>query len=191
MYEGTDINGKKHLIFGSLVRLHKRHSVSTGHVTDNKIHNRYAMQHVSDHQLEHLETYLREYFLDDIPKGYITCLHQHSDNAGHFKNTGAIAYFTTLINDRGVPSETAFVVLFGAHGHGKGPFYGIGGRWENKLEQAMFTAEMKRLEFTDTSYSHGVVDVFKARVCDFSKSTKKMHILLQKRTFVITSSSSI
>ena len=91
---------------------------------------------------------MKENFPNDVPKGHIVRLHQHSDNAStHFKNTGAIHYFTTLINERGGPTETAFVYSFGAPGHGKGPYDGIGGRWKNKIDQAMSMAEQKSLEF--------------------------------------------
>ena len=117
----------------SLLRLQKRHSVASGHVTDDKIHDSYVMQHFTNHELNYLESYMKEHYPDDIPKGSITRLHQHSDNASHFKSTGASAYFTTRINERGGPSETAFIYSFGALGHGKGPFDGIGGRWKNKI----------------------------------------------------------
>ena len=85
------------------------------------------MQHFTEHELNSLESYMKENFPNDTPKGYITRLHQHYGNTIHFKSTGAINYFTTFINDRGGPSETAFVYSFGAPGHGKGPYDGIGG----------------------------------------------------------------
>ena len=144
-----------------------------GHVTDDKIHDRHAMQHFTEHELKYLESYMKDNFPDDIPNGYIARLHQHSDNASHFKSTGDINYFTTLINDRGGPSKTVFVYSFVAPGHGKGPYDGIGGRWKNKVEQAMSTAEAKRLEFTDNGYIHNVGDVYQALDYYFVKSTKK------------------
>jgi len=42
-YEVTDAQGKIHQIPRSLLRHRKRHSVATGHVTDDKIHDRHAM----------------------------------------------------------------------------------------------------------------------------------------------------
>ena len=165
--------GKKHTILRSLLRLQKRHSVAFGHVTDDKIHDRYAMQHFTNHELKYLISYMKQHCPDDIPRGSITRLHQLSDNTSHFKSTRASAYFTTLINDRGGPSETAFINSFEAPGHGKEPFDGTGGRWKNKIEQAMTTAMTKRLEFTDTGYMHDVEDVYKALVYYFSKTTKK------------------
>ena len=72
---------------------------------------------------------MKKEFPTDIPTGEIVRLHQHSDNAGsHFKNTGAISYYTTIISNRGGPTLTAFVYSFGAPVHGKGPYYGIGGQ---------------------------------------------------------------
>jgi len=174
IYEVTDAEGKIHHVPRSLLRHRKRHSVATGHVTDDKIHDRHAMQHFTTHELKYLEEYMKENFPEDIPEGHIVRLQQHSDNVStHFKNTGAINYFTTLIDDRGGPSKTAFVYSFGAPGHGKGPFDGIGGRWKNKIDQAMSTAESKKLEFTDTGYIENVQDVFKALEYYFGRSTKK------------------
>ncbi len=55
-------------------------------------------------------------------------MHQHSDNASqHFKSTGAMEYFTSLIVDWGGASECSFVYSFRAQGHGKGVFDGVGG----------------------------------------------------------------
>ena len=108
--------------------------MATGHITDDKIHNRYAMQKFTDDEMKFLEEYMNKNFPDNIPKKKISHLHQHSDNAVHFKSTGAIHYFTTLIDDRGGPAETAFIYSFGAPGHGKGPYDGIGGRWMNKVD---------------------------------------------------------
>jgi hypothetical protein len=91
MYEVTDGQGQTHHIKRSRLRYRKRHSVACGHVTDDKVHDRHAMQHFTTHELKYLESYLKENFPEDIPKGHITRLHQHSNNATtHFKNTGAI-----------------------------------------------------------------------------------------------------
>ena len=90
------------------------------------------MQHFTTHELDYLEAYMKIHFPQDIPEGKIVRLHQHSDNASHFKSTGAINYFTTLIGVRGGPSKTAFVYSFGAPGHGKGPFDSISGRWKKQ-----------------------------------------------------------
>jgi hypothetical protein len=181
IYKVTDAQGETHEICRLLLRHRKRHSIATGHVTDDKIHDRHAMQHFTTHELDYLEAYMKVNFPQDIPEGNIVCLHQHSDNVStHFKNTGAINYFTTLIGVRGGPSKTAFVYSFGAPGHGKGPFDGIGGRWKNKINQAMSTAERKKLEFTDTGYSEKVKDVFKALDSYFGQSMEKDSQLAEK-----------
>ena len=174
MYEVTDADGKKHIIERHRMRNRKRHSVATGHVTDEKVHDRRAMQHFTDHELKWLESYMKEIYPEDIPKGHITRLHQHSNNTStHFKNTGAINYYTTLIDKRGGPIETAFVYSFGAPGHGKGPYDGIGGRWKNKIDQAMSSTVTKRLEFTESGYIHSVKDVVSAFNYYFAESNKK------------------
>ena len=84
-----------------------------------------------------------------------------------------INYYTTLINERGGPSKTSFVYSFRALGHGKGPYDGIGGRWKNKIDQAMSTAVKRKLEFTETGYIESVKDVVKALNYYFATSTKK------------------
>merc|ERR1712086_986341 len=131
------------------------------------------MQHFTRHKLDYLEAYMKIHFPQDISEGKNVCLYQHSDNASHSKSTGVINYFTTLIGVRSGPSKTAFVYSFGAPGHGKGPFDGIGGRWKNKIDQAMSTAERKKLEFTDTGFIENVKDVFEALDYYFGQSTKK------------------
>ena len=174
IYEVTDAAGKKHTIERHRMRYRQRHCVASGHVTDDKVHDRHAMQHFTDNELKLLESYMKENFPEDIPKGHMTRLHQHSDNAStHFKNTGAINYYTTLIDERGGPNETAFVYSFGAPGHGKGPYDGIGGRWKNKIDQAMSSALTKRLEFTESGYIQSVKDVFSALNYYFSEAGKK------------------
>ena len=64
-----------------------RHRVATEHETDNKVHDRHAMQHFTDHKLKYLETYTRENFPEDMPKGHIVCLHHHSKMPAHTSRT--------------------------------------------------------------------------------------------------------
>ena len=117
---------------------------------------------------------MKENFPSNIPLGHITRLHQHSDNAGqHFKNTGAINYYTMLIDSRGGPSETVFLYSFGAPGHGKGPYDGIGGRRKNKIDQCMSTAESGLLEFTASGLIQNVEDAHSALDYYFGRSTGK------------------
>ena len=168
------------------MRHRKRHSVATGHITDDKIHDRHAMQKFTDREMKDLETYMNENFPEDIPLGKIARLHKHSDNATHFKSTGAINYFTTLINDRGGPTKTAFVYSFGAPGHGKGPYDGIGGRWKNKIDMALSSALKSKLSFTASGYIHTIEDVHSALVYYFTESSEKDKQLTGKTQSIIT-----
>ena len=90
IYVVKDAKGKEYIIPRSLLRHQKRHSVATGHITDDKIHDRHAMQKFMDQELKYLEKYMSDYYPEDIPTGNNVRLHQHSDNASHFKSTGAI-----------------------------------------------------------------------------------------------------
>ena len=102
-------------------------------------------------------------FPEDIPKGHTTRLHQHSDNARtHFKNTGGVSYYTSLVDERTGPSKIAFVYSVGAPGHGEEPYGDIGGRWKNKIDQEISSALTKRLEFTESGYIHSVKDAVSA-----------------------------
>ena len=103
------------------------------------------MPHFTTHKLDYLEAYMKEKFPQYIIKGHFVRLHQHSDEAStYFNNTGAINYFTTLIDARGGPSKNSFVYSFVAPSQGKGPFDSIGGRWKNKIGQAMSTEEREK-----------------------------------------------
>ena len=54
------------------------------------------------------------------------------------------------------------VYSFGAPGHGKGPYNGIGGRWKNKIDQCMSTVGTGLLECTVSGFIQGVDDVHSA-----------------------------
>ena len=174
LYQVTDAFGKHHEVKRSDLRYRKRHSVASGHVTDDKSHDQRAMQHFTTNELIYLESYMKEHFPADIPTGRITRLHQHSDNAGsHFKNTGAISFYTSLIEEGGGPTETAFVYTFGAPGHGKGPYDGIGGRWKNKIDQCLSSAERQQLLYTETGTIEDVKDVYKTLDRHFADAKRK------------------
>ena len=162
IYEATDGEEKSNIIKRADLRLRVRHTKAFGHVTDDKIHDRHTMQHFTKQEIDQLEKYMRDYFPEDIPERMITYLHQHSDNASqHFKNTGAIHFFTCLHNR--LAHLAAYVYTFGAPGHGKGPWDGIGGRWKNKVDQCSSSSETQdRLAYTHSGYIQTVTDVWMA-----------------------------
>ncbi|KAL7550152.1 hypothetical protein ACHAWF_013398 [Thalassiosira exigua] len=174
-YKVCDKDGVHNVVSRTVLRHRVRHSVAFGHVSDDKVHDRHAMQHFTKYELEKLEAYMVEYFPEDIPGGRIRRLHQHSDNAGqHFKNTGAINYFSTLIDERGGPISTAYVYTFGAPGHGKGPYDGIGGRWKHKIDQSVASAMTKGvLSYTRSRYIESVEDVYDALVHHFGPESSQ------------------
>ena len=104
---------------------------------------------------------------DDIPQGNTVRLHQHLDNAGqHFKNTGALHYFTTLIIKRGGSSENAFVYSSGVPGHGKLFYDGIGGTFKNKIHYLIQSSKTSGVHTPgpDSGYINTVKYVFDALV---------------------------
>ena len=109
---------------------------------------------------------MNDNFRDDIPKGYITHLHQHSDNAAqHFKSTGALEYFTSLIKKGGRnPTLCKYVYSFGAPGHGKGCFDGVGGTFKNKIHQLIKSTKtsMQGIPGTTSGYIGTVEEVYNA-----------------------------
>ena len=114
IYGITDKNETPHWIERFDLRHGKRHSRVFGHISDDKSRDRHAMQHFTNHELKELELYTNEHYPEDIPTGKLDPLHQHSDNASqHFKSTGSLHFFTTLINDRGGPANTAYIYTFG------------------------------------------------------------------------------
>ena len=69
VYGVTDADEKKHFIKRSLLRHRKRHSVASGHITDDKIHDRHAMQKFTTDEMKALEKYMNDNFPDDVPTG--------------------------------------------------------------------------------------------------------------------------
>ena len=91
------------------------------------------MQHFSTADLEGLEGYMKDEIANDISDGKVTHLHLHSYNASqHFKSSGAIEYFTSLINDCGGATDCMYVYSFWAPCRGKEFFDGLGGALEKK-----------------------------------------------------------
>ena len=114
---------------------------------------------------------MQENFLKDLVDGRIAKLLRHSDNAGqHFKNTGALHYFTTLILERGGPTKTGYVYTFGAPGHGKGPFDGYGSAFKNKIHSLIKSySEKGTIPGTRSGYINEVQDVYDALVHFYEK----------------------
>jgi hypothetical protein len=84
--------------------------------------------------MESIEKYLDANFCNDLPGNTITHLHCHSDNAGqYFKNTGALKLFMHLMHLWGEASKCSYVSSFGAPGHGKGVYDGLGGSMKTKV----------------------------------------------------------
>ena len=118
----------------SRLRHQKKHLVSCAHVSDEKKHDRFSMQNFYTADLELLEGYTKDQFSNGIPEERVTHLHLNSDNAGqHFNISGAIEYFTSLINDRGGETDCMYIYSLGAPGHGKGFFDSLGGVLKNKI----------------------------------------------------------
>ena len=50
--EATDTDGTKHIIEMYRIYYRKRQGVATEHITEDKVHNRHTMQHVTDLEME-------------------------------------------------------------------------------------------------------------------------------------------
>ncbi|KAL7490471.1 hypothetical protein ACHAWT_000101 [Skeletonema menzelii] len=163
-----DAEGNITTLTRSLLRHRKRHTICVAHLSDDKKHDRFAMQHYTEVELPWLEKYLRENFPNDFDDGckHITRFHRHSDNAAqHFKNTGAIEFFTSLINIHGRDiSKCKYVYSFGAPGHGKGCFDGIGGTFKNKVHQLIKSTKSsgQGVPGVESGYIGNVDEVFQA-----------------------------
>ncbi len=98
IYMVVNAKGKQRRVHRYQLHHRLRHIVCCGHVSDDKCHDCFAMQHFTEKEFKFLEAYMLEFFPNDLTNGCIQRLHQHSDNASrHFKSTGAIEYFTSLI----------------------------------------------------------------------------------------------
>ena len=131
------------------------------------------MQQFTDEELQYIENYMSDKFPNDLINGHIKWLHQHSDNASqHFKSTSALEYFTSLIKERGGPTECVYVYSFGAPGHGKGVFDGVGGAIKNKVHSLIKATKTSDdgVPGVDSDYINNVTDVFQAIRHNFENS---------------------
>ena len=171
--EVEDADGKMHEVHRSTMRLCHCHIICCGHVTDDKLHDRFAMKQFTDKELDYLEGYMKDSFPNNLINGSIKRLHQHSDNASqHFKSTGSLEYFSSLIRDRGGPTECAYVYSFGAPGHGKGVFDGVGGAIKNKVHSLIKATKTTNegVPGVESVYINDVKDVFQAISHHFENS---------------------
>ena len=169
VYEVTDKNGNLHRPARKELRHRQNHNIVFGHVSDDKSHDSYAMQHFTTNELEDLEGYMLENFPADIPTGKIQCLHSKSDNAAsHFKSRKSMNYFSRLIKDRGGPSQCAYVYSYGAPHHGKGKWDGAGRCMKHKVDQDTSSAmTMGSLSHTASGGIENCNDVYDSLVHHF------------------------
>ena len=72
----------------------------------------------------------------------------------------------------------AYIYTFGAPGHGKGPWDGIGGRWKSKVDQCSSSSETQgRLSYTNSGYIQSVKDVAMALQYHFKRGEQR-HVQL-------------
>ena len=111
----------------------------------------------------------------DIPSGKIVKLHMKSDNAAsHFKSAGAMEYYTSLADERGGASETAYMYAFGAPKHGKSPNDGAGGGYKHRVSQDSSTAmSVGVLPHTTSGYIQTVQDVYDSLVYHFEDGSHR------------------
>ena len=173
IYRVEDNGGIMHDLPRASMRYRRQHTIRCGHVSNNKKHDRFAMQRFTRQEMEYLEMYWSKNFPRDLIDGRVKRLHQHSDNASqHFKSTGSIEFFTSLIEQRGGPSECMYVYSFGAPGHGKGVYDGVGGAIKNKVHSLIKATKTTHepIPGVDCGYINDVKDVFETVSHHFKNS---------------------
>jgi hypothetical protein len=122
------------------------------------------MQHFTTTEIEWIEKYLNANYCNDLPGNTITHLHCHSDNAGqHFKNTGALEFFTHLMHLWGGAGKCSYVYSFGAPGHGKGVYDGLGGSMKVKVHNLIQGSKTgQAILGMQSGYINNVEDVYDA-----------------------------
>jgi hypothetical protein len=173
IYRVEDDGGNTHDMPRASLRYRRRHTICCGHISDDKLHDRFAMQQFTRQEMEYLERYMSESFPNDLINGRIKRLHQHSDNASqHFKSTGSIEFFTSLIAQRGGPGECMYVYSFGTPGHGKGVFDGVGGAIKHKVHSLIKGTKTTHepIPGVDSGYISDAKDVFEAVSHHFENS---------------------
>ena len=81
-------------------------------------------------------------------------------------------FFTCLLG--GISFVTGHIYTFGAPGHGKGPWDGIGGRWKAKIDQCSSSSETQgRLSYTESGYIQSTTDVVMALRYHFERGDQR------------------
>ena len=84
-YEVTDKDGIKHRHHRRDLRHRKNHNLIFGHVSDDKSHDSYSMQHFTTNEPRELEQYMVENFPEDLSSSKIECLHKNRTMQPHIK----------------------------------------------------------------------------------------------------------
>ena len=124
-------------------------------VSDDRRHCRHQVQHFAVQELRWLEKHLHEDHPEDLNTSHILSLHLHSDNASsHFKSTGAVEWTSRLAETQATacqkemqlddPPPTCVTWTFGAPGHGKGLWDGLGGMLKSKAKSIVRGAQSSK-----------------------------------------------
>ena len=124
-------------------------------VSDDRKHCRHQVQHFAEQEMVWLEAHLHKNHPLDLNTTHILQLHQHSDNASsHFKSTGAVEWFSRFAERQAVacqkamelkdPLPACFTWTFGAPGHGKGLWDGLGGMLKSKAKSIVRGAQSSK-----------------------------------------------
>ena len=183
-YEVLDRSGKRHWVGRKDLRVRSVISVACTGISDDRRHDRAQQQHFTRRELVWMEEHLHLHHPEDIPRGKIWSLHQHSDNAAqHFKNTGALRWFTDLGVAQGIAAGAldrgstsfSFTWTFGAPGHGKGVWDGLGGTFKSmvrrQIERCQQSDSGENLPGLSTNVIASAEDVFKVVEAVFDSDT--------------------
>ena len=125
---GAAADAPLELVERQYLRHRKLHTEAFIHVSDDKTHDSHAAQTFINKTL----TYLDEHYVKTGKETFVA-LHMHSDNApSHFKSSKTMYFLTTLVATLKEWGSTllgrSFRIVweFGAPGHGKGVWDGIG-----------------------------------------------------------------
>mmetsp|Transcript_29629 Transcript_29629/g.62294 ORF Transcript_29629/g.62294 Transcript_29629/m.62294 type:complete len:179 (+) Transcript_29629:2455-2991(+) len=85
LYVVADVDGNK--MQHNCRNLHYQvwHHMAFGHISDDKVHDCFAMQFFTNKEIAYLKQYVAEHFAENAhPDGHFNSFHHHSDNALHF-----------------------------------------------------------------------------------------------------------